>query len=76
MMRPSRLVPLIHVLAGVAWFLVARDRRPVTDVTVTPVARAATFRSTVTASGEIVATRYADIGSNVMGRIVDRKSVV
>ncbi len=69
-MRPSRLVPLILVLAGVAWFPVARDRRPVTDVTVTPVARAATFRSTVTASGEIVATRYADIGSNVMGRLV------
>jgi HlyD family secretion protein len=30
----------------------------------------ATFRSTVTASGEIVATRYADIGSSVMGKIV------
>ncbi len=28
------------------------------------------FRSTVTASGEIVATRYADIGSSVMGKIV------
>jgi HlyD family secretion protein len=28
------------------------------------------FVSTVTASGEIVATRYADIGSSVMGRIV------
>jgi len=29
-----------------------------------------TFTSTVTASGEIVATRYADIGSSVMGTIV------
>ena len=29
------------------------------------------FVSTVTASGEIVATRYADIGSSVMGKIVD-----
>jgi HlyD family secretion protein len=28
------------------------------------------FVSTVTASGEIVATRYADIGSSVMGKIV------
>jgi HlyD family secretion protein len=28
------------------------------------------FRSTVTASGEIVAERYADIGSSVMGRLV------
>ncbi len=34
------------------------------------VVRRATFTSTVTASGEIVATRYADIGSSVMGRIV------
>lgn len=32
--------------------------------------RQAHFVSTVTASGEIVATRYADIGSSVMGRIV------
>ena len=34
------------------------------------VTRQARFRSTVTASGEIVATRYADIGSSVMGKIV------
>jgi len=34
------------------------------------VTRQETFTSTVTASGEIVATRYADIGSNVMGTIV------
>jgi HlyD family secretion protein len=32
--------------------------------------RQARFVSTVTASGEIVATRYADIGSSVMGKIV------
>lgn len=30
-----------------------------------------TFRSYVTASGEIVATRYADIGSSVMGKVVE-----
>lgn len=70
MMRPSRLVPIVLVLAAGGWYLAARDRRPVTEVTVTPASRAATFRSTVTASGEIVATRYADIGSNVMGRLV------
>jgi HlyD family secretion protein len=29
------------------------------------------FRSYVTASGEIVATRFADVGSSVMGRVVD-----
>jgi len=34
------------------------------------VTRQARFRSTVTASGEIVAMRYADIGSSVMGKIV------
>ena len=32
--------------------------------------RQARFVSTVTASGEIVATRYADIGSSAMGKIV------
>jgi HlyD family secretion protein len=35
------------------------------------VVRQAQFRSSVTASGEIVATRYADIGSDVMGKIVE-----
>lgn len=34
------------------------------------VARRAVFQSFVTASGEIVATNYADIGSSVMGKIV------
>lgn len=34
------------------------------------VARTATLQSVVTASGELVATRYADIGSAVMGRLV------
>ena len=33
-------------------------------------ARRPVFRSTVTASGEIVAVRYADIGSSVMGKLV------
>jgi HlyD family secretion protein len=35
------------------------------------VARKATFRSFVTASGQVVAQRYADIGSSVMGRLVE-----
>jgi RND family efflux transporter MFP subunit len=34
------------------------------------VEKRAVFRSTVTASGEIVAERYADVGSSVMGRLV------
>jgi HlyD family secretion protein len=37
---------------------------------VTPVTRTATLRSYVTASGEIVAERFADIGSASMGRVV------
>ena len=34
------------------------------------VERRAVFRSTVTASGEVVAERYADVGSSVMGKLV------
>ena len=36
-----------------------------------PAARKPIFRSSVTASGQIVAQRYADIGSSVMGRLVE-----
>jgi HlyD family secretion protein len=36
-----------------------------------PAARRAVFKSSVTASGQIVAQRYADIGSSVMGRLVE-----
>lgn len=36
-----------------------------------PVARVEALQAFVTASGEIVATRYADIGSAVMGRLVE-----
>jgi HlyD family secretion protein len=56
-------------VAGIIW-LVARQRGPVrVEVDAGPVTRKARFISTVTASGEIVATRYADIGSSVMGKI-------
>jgi HlyD family secretion protein len=37
------------------------------------VSRQAVFRSYVSSSGEIVASRYADIGSSVMGRLVELK---
>ncbi len=36
-----------------------------------PAARKAVFRASVTASGQVVAQRYADIGSSVMGRLVE-----
>lgn len=61
---------LVLVLASVAFVLYARSGPARTIVDVGAVARQATFRSTVTASGEIVAVRYADIGSDVMGKIV------
>jgi HlyD family secretion protein len=47
-----------------------RDRGGMT-VDTQPVARKAAFRSFVTASGQVVAQRYADIGSSVMGRLVE-----
>jgi HlyD family secretion protein len=40
------------------------------EVEVARVVKRAVFRSTVTASGEIVAERYADVGSSVMGKLV------
>src|SRR5512136_2373341 len=40
------------------------------DVESARVLRRAIFRSTVTASGEVVAERYADVGSSVMGKLV------
>ena len=62
------LLAIVAVLAVVA--VVRRNGASVVRVTVGAAERRPVFRSTVTASGEIVATRYADIGSNVMGRIV------
>ncbi|HVB38538.1 MAG TPA: biotin/lipoyl-binding protein, partial [Vicinamibacterales bacterium] len=61
------LVLLVLVLAGVVW---ARRGPGATAVDVGAVARRATFQSTVAASGQIVATRYADIGSSAFGRLV------
>jgi HlyD family secretion protein len=42
----------------------------VVEVEIARVERRAVFRSTVAASGEIVAERYADVGSSVMGKLV------
>jgi HlyD family secretion protein len=63
------VVIAVVVLGGAALFLSRRDTAGVL-VDTGPATRHAVFRSTVTASGEIVATRYADIGSSVMGKIV------
>ena len=60
---------VIVVILLVAGFL-RRDRGGLA-VDAQPAARKATFTSFVTASGQIVAQRYADIGSSVMGRLVE-----
>lgn len=66
---PIALVTLVAVAGGLG--LVLARRGPAREaVEIGAVARRSAFRSTVTASGEIVATRYADIGSSVMGKIV------
>jgi hypothetical protein len=69
-MRPRAWMALaalvLLLLAG--WLIVARRGARPLAVELGEVARRDTFRSYVTASGEVVATRFADIGSSVMGR--------
>jgi len=61
------LVVTAVAVTAVAMRLAESDAIVVDAGTVT---RQPVFRSYVTASGEIVATRFADIGSNVMGKVV------
>ncbi len=63
------LVAFVAVVAVAAVFALRRERPQVVDVE--RVTRRAPFQSWVSASGEIVAARYADIGSSVMGRLVE-----
>ena len=71
-MRISRIVVLllflVGIIAGAIWW---RGRDPGQAVEIGAVQKQALLRSTVTASGEIVATRYADIGTDVMGKVVE-----
>jgi HlyD family secretion protein len=55
----------------VGTFVVMRRDGGGVAVEIQPAVRKAVFRSSVTASGQIVAQRYADIGSSVMGRLVE-----
>lgn len=57
------------VLGLIAAVVISRRPRGV-EVDTAVVTRQQAFRSYVTASGEIVAKRYADIGASVMGRVV------
>ena len=70
MRRIGWILLLVAMVATVLALAVRRSRRAGLDVTAEPARRVPVLRSPVTASGEIVATRYADIGSNVMGKIV------
>lgn len=66
-----RLLIALAVLSLIVVGYVSRDRGPqATEVEFAAVTRTPTLRAYVTASGEIVATRYADIGSSAMGRLV------
>ncbi|MDE3154033.1 MAG: efflux RND transporter periplasmic adaptor subunit [Acidobacteriota bacterium] len=57
-------------LAGLGLVVWMRRGPAATAVDVGTVTQRATFQSTVAASGQIVATRYADIGSSAFGRLV------
>ena len=70
MSRRSWLLLSAVAIVAISGLLFARRGDGGIEVDTDLVARPALLRSTVTASGEIVATRYADIGSSVMGKIV------
>jgi probable rRNA maturation factor len=67
--RPLLLVGVIALVIVIGAVAFARRGPARTTVDVGAAVRQAQFRSTVTASGEIVASEYADIGSSVMGKI-------
>ena len=68
----SRRLLVVVVLVGLVggWWWWSRRQPDAVSVDVVSVSRVETLRAYVTASGEIVATRYADLGSSVMGRLV------
>jgi len=68
--RTVGLLATAGIVVVGAVFMMRRDGGGVA-VETQPAARKAVFRSSVTASGQIVAQRYADIGSSVMGRLVE-----
>ena len=70
-MTPRRLLLTAVLLGLAASSFFFRQRGPdAREIDVAAVVRTASLQSFVTASGEIVATRYADIGSSAMGRLV------
>ena len=70
-MTPRRILLALALVGLASVFYFARQRGPeAREIDVATVGRTASLQSFVTASGEIVATRYADIGSSAMGRLV------
>lgn len=71
-MTRSRLIVVLIAVAVLAAAALSFFRRGPAAIAVDlgTVAARPTLTSTANGSGEIVATRYADIGSNVMGKIV------
>lgn len=70
-MTPRRIVFAVVLVGLAVFFYVSRQRGPeAREVDLAVVGRTTSLQSFVTASGEIVATRYADIGSSAMGRLV------
>lgn len=70
-MTSRRLLIALVVLALAGIVVMSRRGGPAAiDVDLDTVTNTAALQSFVTASGEIVATRYADIGSSAMGRLV------
>lgn len=59
------------VVVVVVWRLVAGGGVAALEVDVQSATRRDAFRSVVTSSGEVIATRYADIGTSVMGRVME-----
>ncbi|HEX7281206.1 MAG TPA: efflux RND transporter periplasmic adaptor subunit [Vicinamibacterales bacterium] len=70
MRRRSIVVLAIIAVAAVA-FVATRTRSTALEVDVATIEAVPSLQSFVTASGEIVAAKYADIGSAVMGRLVE-----
>ncbi|HWI19234.1 MAG TPA: efflux RND transporter periplasmic adaptor subunit [Vicinamibacterales bacterium] len=71
MISRRSIVALVVVIAAAVAGARLLSRDSGIEVTAAPVERVPLLQSSVTASGEIVAARYAEIGSNVMGRIVE-----
>ena len=65
-------VGVLAALGGAAVYAM-RSGKSGSEVDTVKVSRVEALQSFVTASGEIVATKYADIGSAVMGRLVELK---